>query len=185
MTVETLNRACLLLSKMPSSIPWSSEQIAKYEAGLQPLPDYVVADLIHQAVHLFDERPSVAMLVRLGTELMNKPIPPPSAAWQEVETLLMTCGLYCDPDPFKPNIYREGEPHFSHTLIGRTIKQMGGWRAVCTSDAGLDHLRERFRNLYNDLIDRSTREMTDAPPVNSAKRVPPRRRRRVAMGKRQ
>ncbi len=145
MTVETFSWACSLLSKMPSSIPWSKDQAELYEAGLQALPDFLVSDVLHRAIHNCDERPSVATLVRMAGEILDGPTPSAAAAWDEVEALLITRGLYCDPDPFKTNIYREGEPHFSHPLVGRAVKLMGGWRTICTSEAGIDYLRNRFQ----------------------------------------
>jgi len=183
MTVETFSRACWLLSKMPSSIPWSKDQAELYEDGLQTLPDYLVSDIVHRAIHDCEERPSVATLLRMATEIMGGPIPTAGAAWEEVVKFLITRGLYCDPDPFKANIYREGEPHFSHPVIGNTIKVMGGWRAICTSDAGVDYLRDRFRWVYDDLVEHWSREAPASLPVDADRAYASKRSGRVAVGR--
>jgi hypothetical protein len=143
---------------MPSPIPWSDAQAELYAVGLETLPDYVVSDTITRAVAQCDERPGVAALLRIAAEVMRGPNPSAAAAWEEVEAALSSRGLYCEPDPFKPNIFREGQPRFSHPLIGRTISQLGGWRAVCTSDRPLDYMRARFCALYEELTDRDARE---------------------------
>ena len=182
MNVEAFTRACSLLSRMPSATPWCEEQAELYSVGLQTLPDNLLLDTINRAVMTCDERPTVARLVAIADSINRGVRPSVEVAWEEVQWLVNARGLYCDPDPFKPNIYREGEPAFSHPLIGQTVRQMGGWRAVCTAESGVDSLRERFKALYEDMADRMTSDPKDlllfSPP--DPKRA--RQRLRVAVG---
>ena len=171
-SIDTFSRTCSLLSKMPSPIPWTEGQAELYGIGLRTLPDHVVTDTLARAIATCDERPSVAALVRIAGEIMNGQRPTAQSAWMEVENILITRGLYCLPDRYKPNIFREGEPRFSHPLIERSIRHMGGWRAVCTSDLTMDALRDRFRALYDELAERPVREKPDLVLMDSMDETP-------------
>lgn len=161
-SIQTFARACSLLSQMPSSVPWSEGQADLYSVGLRAIPDEVLMDVMTQAVMRYRSRPTVADLLELAAESLNGPRPTADDAWTEVERLLTTRGVYCRQDPDRPNVYREGQPLFSHPLISRAVERLGGWRTVCAADIDLPTLRARFEAAYNAAVASTSQAAQDS-----------------------
>ena len=156
-SIETLARACALLSRMPAANPWNEGFAELYAVGLRALPDHIMMDVVSRAIMTCPSRPTVPELMALAAEMLCGFGPIASEAWEEVERFLTARGLYCRQDPEHPNIFREGEPAFSHPFIARTVQRLGGWRALCASELGLSALSERFCVAYEETVDRAFR----------------------------
>jgi len=176
MTMQTFARASALLSRMPSPLPWSEAVAEVYWFGLQQVPDHVLLAAVCRALMTSPQRPSVADLVDLAADLMAGPRPTAGEAWEEVERLMTTRGLYCRQDPANPNVYREGEPVFSHVLISHAVERMGGWRALCKADRDLASLRADFRRCYEEASERARRATRDAMALELPSASAPRRK---------
>jgi hypothetical protein len=102
----------------------------------------------------------------MASEMLAGPHPISDEAWRQVERLLVTRGLYCSPDPFHENVYREGRPEFSHKYIEQAVDRMGGWRSICLSDLDMNSLRTHFQRAYDDVLEAARRENCEALASN-------------------
>src|SRR5687767_7063998 len=124
MSTELLSKACSLLSRMPSSSPWNEGTAELYTVGLQAIPEPIVMDVVTRAVLTCSNRPSVPELVTIASDMLAGNRTTPAEAWEEVERFLTNRGLYCRQDPIHPNVYREGEPRFSDSVIEHAVARM-------------------------------------------------------------
>ena len=162
MTEFPRSRAYSLLSRMPSLKPWTEDDIELYGVALDSIPPLLVPEVVYRAVTTLSYRPSVRELFSLASDMLAGPHPDPAQAWQQVERLLVTRGIYCQPDPIHENVYREGRPEFSHKFIEQAVDRMGGWRSICLSDLDMNSLRAHFQRAYDDVLEAARRENCEA-----------------------
>ncbi|MGC8666689.1 MAG: hypothetical protein ACP5VE_01050 [Chthonomonadales bacterium] len=148
MSDDVMEWVSSVLRHMPAARPWDDAAAETYRMALRRLPDALVRRTIARAVAVCTQRPTVAELLTLAAECAAGHHPSASAAWKEVRHLLETRGLYCRRDPLRPNVFYEGTPVFSHRLIGEVVAAMGGWRALCLTEDGLERLNSSFLRLY-------------------------------------
>src|SRR5882724_5995021 len=166
MTEFPRSRAYSLLSRMPSLKPWTEDDIELYGVALDSIPPLLVPEVVYRAVSTLSYRPSVRELFTIASEMLAGPHPTSAQAWQQVERLLVTRGLYCRPDPYHENVYREGRPEFSHKFIDQAVDRMGGWRSICMSDLDTNSLRSHFQRAYDDVLEAARQENCEALASN-------------------
>jgi hypothetical protein len=153
MNEMTRSRAFALLKRMPSNLPWSRDMEDLYEIALDSLPSLLIPEVIYRAVTARSVRPTVPELLAIAAEMLPGPHPSPAEAWQIVEQLRSSVGIYCEPDPYRENVFREGEPDFPHGFIRSAVERIGGWRFICTGRDSSFALRTRFERAYAHVLE--------------------------------
>ena len=162
MTNQTRSRAHCLLSRMPGLTPWTEDEAQLYDVALDSIPPLLIPEVIHRALATCTYRPSVRELLTIASEMLAGPHPTTGEAWHTVERLMMTRGIYCRPDPYHENVYREGAPVFPHAFIERAVERMGGWRSMCLSDMDMGSIRAQFQRAYDEVLEEARRKNCDA-----------------------
>lgn len=162
MTNQSRSRAHSLLSRMPGLTPWSEDEAQLYDVALNSIPPLLVPEVVHRALTSYDFRPSVRELLTIASDMLAGPHPTTGEAWHVVERLMLTRGIYCRPDPFHENVYREGAPEFPHAYIERAVDRMGGWRSICLSELDLGSIRAQFQRVYDDVLEETRRKNCEA-----------------------
>lgn len=71
--------------------------------------------------------------------------PTAGEAWEEVSDAFITIGYMRTPT-------------FSHALVHKAVKAMGGWHALCMCDDPPGVVRGQFIRLYNELAERAAQD---------------------------
>lgn len=143
----------LKLSAMRGLPPWSDSLSEAYFLALVNVPDSYLSWVTEHIAKTFeskDFRPEPGDIRGMIYEWIA-PCPSLEDALAEVFDIANRHGRFARRVDGR-NIYVEGDPVFSHTIVSKVIDAMGGWRNFVSNDkSDTATIRAQFRDLYNSL----------------------------------
>ena len=152
------------LKRMLAALPQHSARFTEAQIGdmlevwledLADLPD----DLLKVACKNHRERsqwlPSIAEIRASAVSLMRQASPADqdwNEAWAELQRQILRVGYV-------------GVPEWTNPALAETVKTLGGWRAVCMNEDPEGVARAQFRDVYQIVIGRMERKVTQSPEV--------------------
>jgi hypothetical protein len=161
-----------MLKAMNSQQLWDDGHRQLYGLVLVPLDDEVGrAAVVHAATHLC-WRPSPADLRRIAADIAS-PLPDDATCYAEIMHMAERHGVYAMPDPGRPSVLLEGPPAFSHPIVGRIVALCGGWRMICSGEAGMQEgMRKQVRGAHESVCDRWREEVARQLELAADRRDP-------------
>lgn len=121
MNREVIPRALALLEAMPSTQPWGEPQAELYQYVLKRFSEDLIPQVLERIVLHEHWRPPPARIIEIALDMIA-PIPSAEECYAEIQSELFAKGWY-------------GTPEFSHAIVWKIVHALGGWRAICSSEA--------------------------------------------------
>lgn len=153
-----------LLNEVLTSYPQhvsrlSSETIAAMPEvwidHLSDLDDTLLTMAIKNHIERSQWIPSIAEIRASAVSLMRQASPADqdwNEAWAEMQRQILRVGYI-------------GVPEWTNPALAETVKTLGGWRAVCMNEDPEGVARAQFRDVYQIVIGRMERKVTQSPEV--------------------
>ena len=153
-----------LLNEVLTSYPQhvsrlSSETIAAMPEvwidHLSDLDDTLLTMAIKNHIERSQWIPSIAEIRASAVSLMRQASPADqdwNEAWAEMQRQILRVGYI-------------GVPEWTNPALAETVKELGGWAAVCNNEDPEGVFRAHFRDVYAIVISRMERKVTQSPEV--------------------
>ena len=158
------------LKRMLAALPQHSARFTEAQIGdmlevwledLADLPD----DLLKVACKNHRERsqwlPSIAEIRASAVSLMRQASPADqdwNGAYAELQKQIRQIGWVGNLDYWP-------KPEWTNPALAETVKELGGWAAVCNNEDPEGVFRAHFRDVYAIVISRMERKVTQSPEV--------------------
>ena len=128
-----------------------------WQEDLIDLDDNLLAAAIKNHRERSQWIPSIAEIRASAVSLMRQASPADqdwNEAYAELQRLILSCGYVNKPD-------------FANPALAETVRTLGGWQQVCWNEDPEGVFRGQFRDVYQVVIARMERKVTQSPEVRA------------------
>ena len=139
---ETIALVAKLVAAFPNrEIPAATVKV--YVSHLSGISAHLLATAVDELIQTSVFFPTIAELRKAAAQAKLGNVPSAEEAWSEVLSVMRNAG-------------HDFQPEFSHRAIDRAVRDVGGWRFLCSSER-LSFERTHFLKTFKDLVNRAER----------------------------